>query len=339
MNRLASMLRRLLTRTDRTEAGERGARAESARVVFAPAEGGVSWAGEDEEGLLVAGMRGLVRLRRGESTPRQLASTAWVRHHALGPRGLVWLEGSSPCTEVWWIEAGQESPRRLATSGGAPDGLVAYEGGVYWASSAPVMDPDNPKVMANANARVFHVGFDGGSPVELAHCTRHIHPCFADSEGVAWYDIDPATVRVFEATARGVSETTRFPSVTGKDELWGSATTLDASAVYLYDREAGGLVAMPRRGGEPRLLAHTREPALALVPRDAALYAIIGDARRAPREIWRVDLVTSEVDVLGRFAAERLPHGGEYWHHGLAVGRDDVYVHGGTRLLSVPRAS
>jgi hypothetical protein len=293
----------------------------------------VLWAGEDEGGLLVAGIHGLARLRPGEPAPRQLASTRFVIHYALGPRGVVWLERSGERTAVWWIETGQESPRRIAESVGAPYGIVAHEGGVYWGTDDSVFDPDNPKVRLRANGRIFFARFEGGPPVEVVHRDWHIYPCFADSRGVAWHEISsrPALVRIFEATVAGVAETTQFSLATGRDEPRGPAMTIDASAVYLHDRRAGGLVAVPRRGGEPRLLTRSRPPALALASHDGALYAIIGDARGASREIWRVDLATSEVKVLGHFVTEDGPR------HGLAIGRNAVYVYGGRQILSVPR--
>lgn len=351
MERLGSLLRGWLRRRARgvasrethgqgpyrTDAGEQVAEAKPAHLVFAPANGAVIWAGEDKEGLLVAGTDGLARLRPGEPTPRPLASTDWVHHHALGPRGVVWLEASDERTEVWWIETGRESPHRIAESDGAPDGIVADEAGVYWGTRGPDMDPDNPKLMLKANGRVFYARFDGGPPIQVARRDRHTCPQFADSSGVVWYESGDPGMVVFEATVAGIVRTTQFPL--SHDAWWGAATTIDASAVYVYDRKARGLVALPRRGGEPRLLARTRQPPLALATRDGALYAIVGDARRAPREVWRVDLATSEVNVLGHFVAEPWPHGGGYPRHGLAIGRTAVYAYGGQQLLSVPRVS
>lgn len=84
--------------TERAITGERDV-SSPARVVFAPAHDAVFWAGEDEEGLLVAGMHGLARLRPGEP-PKQSASTRFVIHHALSPRGAVWLDRSGERTAV-----------------------------------------------------------------------------------------------------------------------------------------------------------------------------------------------------------------------------------------------
>lgn len=349
MERLGSRLRRWLRQRAtgeasrethgqgpyRTDAGEQAAKAKPAHVVFAPANGWVRWAGEDEEGLLVAGTDGLARLRPGESTPRKLTSPEWVHHHALGPRGVVWLASAGPRTEVHWLETGKQLSHRIAESDGAPDGLVADEAGVYWGNSNPDMDPDNPKVMLKANGQVFYARFDGGSPVRVARRDQHTCPVFADSSGVVWYESGDPGMVVFEATVAGIVKTTQFPQC--DDAWWGQATTIDASAVYLYDRKAGGLVALPRRGGEPRLLARTRQPPLALATRDGALYAIVGDTRRAPREVWRLDLASSQVHVLGHFVADPWPHGSGYPRLGLAIGRTALYVFGGQQLLSVPR--
>lgn len=55
--------------------------------------------------------------------------------------------------------------------------------------------------------------------------------------------------------------------------------------------------------------------------RTGSLYALVGDERRASREVWRVDLATSEVNVLAQFVAEPASNRGDRCpRHGLAIG-------------------